>query len=58
MKYLPYISFVGLALSILPSILYAAGVFETIKTHYAITAIGMFMWFGTAIFWIKPGKEL
>ena len=58
MKYLPYISFVGLALSILPSILYAAGVLETIKTHYFITAIGMIMWFGTAIFWIKPGKGL
>ena len=58
MKYLPYISYVGLALSILPSILYAAGVFEKIETHYLITAIGMFMWFSTAIFWIKPGKGL
>ena len=58
MKHLSYISYVGLALSILPSILYASGVFETIRTHYLITAIGMIMWFSTAIFWIKPAKGL
>jgi len=58
MKYLPYISYAGLALSILPSILYASGVFEKNETHYLITAIGMIMWFSTAIFWIKPKKGL
>ena len=53
---LPIISLVGLVLSILPSLLYYMGVIENIGTNYAITVIGMFLWFGTAVFWIKKNK--
>jgi hypothetical protein len=53
---LPLISFIGLILSIVPSILYYLGVIENIRTNFSITIIGMIIWFGTAVFWIKPKK--
>lgn len=46
------ISIIGLMLTIIPSIL----VFTqniTLETHKYLMAIGMILWFGTAVFWIK-----
>lgn len=46
------ISIIGLMLTIIPSML----VFTqniTLETHKYLMAIGMILWFGTAVFWIK-----
>lgn len=46
------ISIIGLMFTIIPSVL----VFTqhiSFETHKLYMAIGMFMWFGTAVFWIK-----
>lgn len=51
-KVLITISVIGLMLTIIPSIL----VFTqnmTMDTHKQLMAVGMIMWFGTAVFWIK-----
>ncbi|MDP0501140.1 MAG: hypothetical protein Q7P63_13685 [Verrucomicrobiota bacterium JB022] len=50
---LPYISYVGLALSIIPPVLVFMGVID-IDFHYTLMAVGMLLWFGTAPFWMKP----
>ena len=50
---LKIISFLGLALTILPSLFVFGGVIE-MKTHYILMAVGMFMWFGSAPFWMHP----
>lgn len=54
-KLLIVISIIGLMLTIIPSIL----VFTeniTLQNHKLLMAIGMVLWFGTAIFWIKEQK--
>ncbi|MBN2182838.1 MAG: hypothetical protein JW715_13080 [Sedimentisphaerales bacterium] len=50
---LPFVSIVGIVLTILPSILYYIGAIENSGTNYAMSVIGMLLWFGTAVFWIK-----
>lgn len=45
-------SMVGLGLTIVPSIMVFAGEI-TLDTHMQLMAIGMFLWFATAPFWIK-----
>ena len=46
------ISFIGLALTIIPSILVFKGAIE-MKSHFHLMAIGMVVWFSTAPFWMK-----
>jgi hypothetical protein len=47
------ISMLGLALSILPAVLVFAGSL-TKETYFNLIVLGMVLWFGTAVFWIKP----
>jgi hypothetical protein len=49
---LQVISFVGLALSIIPSFLVFGGVVSK-EVYFHLMAAGMAMWFCTAVFWIK-----
>jgi hypothetical protein len=49
---LKVISYIGLALTIVPSILVFNGVI-TKQTHFTIMTVGMVLWFATAVFWIK-----
>ncbi len=51
-KVLIIISYIGLACTILPSILVLKGVF-TLQNHFWMMGIGMVLWFGTAPFWMK-----
>jgi hypothetical protein len=54
---LKYISYFGLALTLLPGILTLKGVIS-INTHYIIMAAGMVCWFSTAPFWMHgPSLE-
>ena len=56
-KILKLISWAGLALTIIPSLLVFNGV-VAIETHYVLMAIGMVLWFGTAPFWMHgPSLE-
>ena len=49
---LQVISFLGLALSIIPAFLvFGAIIFK--ETYLWLMILGMVMWFSTAIFWIK-----
>jgi hypothetical protein len=49
---LQVISFVGLALSIIPSFLVFGGALSK-EIYLNLMVIGMLMWFCTAVFWIK-----
>lgn len=49
---LKIISFIGLALTFIPSILVFKGVIE-LKTDFLIMVIGIVLWFSTAPFWMK-----
>lgn len=49
---LKIISFLGLALTIVPSLFVFKGVIE-IKVHYQLMIVGMIMWFGTVPFWMR-----
>lgn len=51
-KILIAISLIGLALTIVPSILKFKGVIE-MQEHYLLMTIGMVLWFVTAPFWMK-----
>ena len=56
---LKIISFTGLALTIVPSILIFKGVIE-MKTHYLLMSIGFVLWFASAPFWMtskSPEEE-
>ncbi|WP_339382614.1 hypothetical protein [Pelagicoccus albus] len=53
MNLLKIVSYLGLTLSVLPAILVYSGVMET-ETHYIFMAVGMVLWFSTAILWVKP----
>jgi hypothetical protein len=46
------ISYLGLGLSIIPAFLVFGGVVSK-DVHFRLMIVGMVMWFGTAIFWIK-----
>lgn len=50
---LKLISYLGLALTVVPSLLVFNGLIE-LRTHYILMGIGMFLWFGTAPFWMQP----
>ena len=49
------ISYLGLALTIVPSLLVFAGALPH-ETNLRLMALGALLWFGTAVFWIKPDK--
>lgn len=49
---LKIVSYIGLGMTIIPSILVFSGVIET-KTSFIIMGIGMFVYFGSAPFWMK-----
>lgn len=49
---LKIISFTGLALTILPSVLVFSGVIA-MRTHYLLMAVGFVLWFASAPFWMK-----
>lgn len=50
------ISYLGLAITIVSPILLWAGELE-IATNRVLLNIGMILWFGTAVFWIKKHEE-
>ena len=54
--YLKLVSYCGLALSIVPAVLVFT---ETIEkgTYLNLLILGTVMWFGSAIFWIKPDHQ-
>jgi hypothetical protein len=49
------LSYLGLALSLLPSLFVFAGAIEP-STSKAVMIVGMLLWFSTALLWIKPTK--
>jgi hypothetical protein len=49
------ISYAGLVLTIVPAILVYLGRLDH-GTHTTIMIAGMLMWFGAALFWIKPDR--
>ena len=51
-RILQTISFCGLALSIIPAFLVYSGASGK-PAFLNLMLLGMFLWFGTAIFWIK-----
>lgn len=46
-------SYLGLALTFFPCIFLAAGAIEP-NVSKGVMTVGMLLWFGTAVFWIKP----
>lgn len=49
---LKILSYTGLALTIIPSILVFNGKID-INTHFILMVVGMILWFSTAPFWMK-----
>jgi len=49
---LKVVSYLGLALSILPAFLTFGGLVSR-ETYLQLMVLGMVLWFGTAIFWVK-----
>lgn len=50
---LKLLSFIGLGLTVVPSVLVFIGQLE-MQTNLRLMTVGMLLWFGTAVFWIKP----
>lgn len=46
------LSFAGLVLTILPSVLVFKGILE-MESHFHLMVAGMVIWFATAPFWMK-----
>lgn len=49
-------SYLGLAITCLSPLLLWAGKIDT-STNTSLLILGMFLWFGTAVFWIKPDQH-
>lgn len=49
------ISYAGLALTALPAVFVFYGVLS-LERYYLLAAVGMVLWFGSAVLWIKPEK--
>lgn len=49
------VSYLGLALTVLPAFFVLAGSLS-LPVYYKIINAGMVLWFATAIFWIKAEK--
>lgn len=52
-RFLQFLSFCGLALSIVPALLVFPGVI-TKDLYFKLITGGMLLWFSTAVLWIKP----
>ena len=50
---LQIISFIWLAISIIPAFLVFGGILAK-DIYLQLMIVGMVLWFGTAVFWIKP----
>ncbi|HEY9559317.1 MAG TPA: hypothetical protein VIR29_00870 [Anseongella sp.] len=55
--FLKIVSFAGLLLTIMPSILVFCGSIE-MQTHYLWTLAGTVLWFATAPFWMGRKNEV
>jgi hypothetical protein len=55
-RVLQAISFFGLVLSIVPALLYFRGSVSQ-SAYYNLLVVGMVLWFGAAVFWIKPAQN-
>jgi hypothetical protein len=57
MKYiiLKIVSFIGLGLTLIPSILVFTGIIS-FDSHITLMMVGMLCWFLTAPFWINKGE--
>jgi len=55
-KYLKYISFLGIALAVISSLLVFNKTIVT-NTHFVLLTVGMALWYTTAPFW-KKNKSL
>lgn len=53
--WLRLISYAGLALTVLPAGLVFYGLLS-VERFYLLAAVGMVLWFGSAVCWIKPEK--
>ena len=53
---LKIISYVGIGLTIIPSILFLMDKIELPQLKWYML-IGVFMWFGSAVFWVGKGKK-
>jgi len=51
-RLLQVVSFSGLALSVIPAFLVYGGAMEK-QAYLNLMLVGMVLWFGTAIFWIR-----
>jgi len=49
------VSYLGLALTVGPALLVFAGSLEPATCH-RLMIVGMLLWFGAGVFWIKPEK--
>jgi len=54
-KVLQTVSYVGLALSVIPAFLVFGGVLAK-ETYLRLLFLGMVLWFSTAVFWIKKDR--
>ena len=50
------ISYMGLALSIIPALLVFGGILSK-EVYLWLMLVGMVLWFGTAIFWIRKDHQ-
>ncbi len=53
---LKIISYTGLGLTLIPSILFLMDIIELSQLKWYML-IGVFVWFGSAIFWVGKGKK-
>ncbi|MBA7582385.1 hypothetical protein ES708_24313 [subsurface metagenome] len=53
---LKIISYIGIGLTIIPSILFLMDMIELSQLKLYML-IGVFVWFGSAVFWVGKGKK-
>lgn len=49
---LKFVAVLGLVMTVVSGVLVLGGAISS-ETHSALLVVGMFMWFGSAIFWIE-----
>jgi len=52
---LKFLSYLGLAFTAIPAVLVFTGTIS-LQTQHNLLVVGMLLWFGTAIFWVKREK--
>jgi hypothetical protein len=57
MTFLKIVSFTGLVLTIVPSMLVFGGMID-VALHKQLMAVGMVLWFSCAYFWINKEKKV